>query len=515
MPETDKSTSFTLSYAHNDKEERFTSAAAAGRAFADAEASQHPRVIEATEKGARTVAHTVTIGTDIQKSVPTLDSVRKDLTDLNRDGAAPSRMTQTNMDFWTGYHDRVAEKASPEKQPKDQGSISPSERQTAKPDHDRFDLPLSYHDRFLVTKAKGQQDLYRSYDDARPAIIDKGDQLSTRNADRGTAMDMIELASHRGWQSLKAKGPEEFRREMWIEGTAQGLKVQGYRPTEKDQEEANRRSQMIGERAIERTDRPSLPANAKTPDREDQQAVPRQSYSDGISGKITDIGTAPYRNREGADSVPFVTLTTKAGKEEHIWSVTLPAALEKHDLKVGDRATFFSPGVEPVTYKTKDQKTGEEVERQGHRRIWDAKDIERETQAQRATQGKSVAKATTEETPMADKQREQDTKSDRLEDRIKRYEPGDHAAKGPASVLAHMDARLRAEGVSEKDRETARDHAAKLLSQGMKAGRQIPVQKLANVTKEQETQAHAATAKEVKPAPERQMSDQTKVSRSR
>ncbi|WP_428929668.1 LPD7 domain-containing protein [Marinibacterium sp. SX1] len=515
MPETDKSTSFTLSYAHNHKEERFTSAAAAGRAFADADASQRPRVIEATEKSARTVAHTVTIGRAIQKSVPTLDSVRKDLTDLNRDGAAPSRMTQTNMDFWTGYHERVAEKASPDKASADQGSISPSEKQKAKPDQDRFDLPVNYHDRFLVTKAKGQQDLYRSYDDARPAIIDKGDQLSTRNADRGTAMDMIELASHRGWQSLKAKGPEEFRREMWVEGTAQGLKVQGYRPTEKDQEEANRRSQMIGERAIERTDRASQPANAKTTGRENQQGVPRQSYSDGISGKITDIGTAPYRNREGADPVPFVALTSKAGKEEHIWSVTLPAALEKHDLKVGDRATFFSPRVEPVTYKTKDQKTGEEVERQGLRRLWDAKDIERETQPQRATQGTSAAKATTEETPMADKQREQDTKSDRLEDRIKRYEPGDHAAKGPASVLAHMDARLRAEGVSEKDRETARDHAAKLLSQGMKSGRPIPVQKLANVTKEQEAQVRGATAKETRPVPERQMPDQTKGSRSR
>lgn len=116
---------------------------------------------------------------------------------------------------------------------------------------------------------------------------------------------------------------------------------------------------------------------------------------------------------------------------------------------------------------------------------------------------------------MADKQREQDTKSDRLEDRIKRYEPGDHTAKGPASVLAHMDARLRAEGVSEKDRETARDHAAKLLSQGMKAGRQISVQKLANVTKEQEAQVHGATSKEVRPLPERQKSDQTKGERSR
>ena len=116
---------------------------------------------------------------------------------------------------------------------------------------------------------------------------------------------------------------------------------------------------------------------------------------------------------------------------------------------------------------------------------------------------------------MADKQREQDTKSDRLEDRIKRYEPGDHAAKGPASVLAHMDARLRAEGVSKKDRETARDHAAKLLSQGMKAGRQIPIQKLANVTKEQEAQVHGATTKEARVVPERKILDQTKGSRSR
>lgn len=159
--------------------------------------------------------------------------------------------------------------------------------------------------------------------------------------------------------------------------------------------------------------------------------------------------------------------------------------------------------------------TGEEVERQGHRRLWDAKDIEREAQPQRASQGKSAAKATTEETPMADKQREQDTKSDRLEDRIKRYEPGDHAAKGPASVLAHMDARLRAEGVSKKDRETARDHAAKLLSQGMKAGRQIPIQKLANVTKEQEAQVHGATTKEARVVPERKILDQTKGNRSR
>jgi len=49
----------------------------------------------------------------------------------------------------------------------------------------------------------------------------------------------------------------------------------------------------------------------------------------------------------------------------------------------------------------------------------------------------------------------------------------------------------------------------------MKAGRQIPIQKLANVTKEQEAQVHGATTKEARVVPERKILDLTKGSRSR
>jgi hypothetical protein len=49
----------------------------------------------------------------------------------------------------------------------------------------------------------------------------------------------------------------------------------------------------------------------------------------------------------------------------------------------------------------------------------------------------------------------------------------------------------------------------------MKAGRQFPVQKLANVTKEQEAQGHRATTKEARVVPERKILGQTKGSRSR
>ncbi|MGY9048365.1 hypothetical protein P775_20165 [Puniceibacterium antarcticum] len=546
----DKEARFTLSYAGSDRQERFATAADAGRAFADADTKLRPRVIEKRDDGgARTVASGVTVGEAWQKSVPTLDSVRRDKANVKSDGTPREGMGRSNLDFWTAFHERTAEReATPAKTRKtartsgdpDDGTIEPAKRDDKKTDDERFSLPSSYHDRFLVTKTKNQQELFRSYEDARPSIIDKGDRLSTKHADRATAMDMIELAGHRGWQSLKAKGPEEFRREMWIEGSAQGLRVQGYRPSEKDQEEASRRGQMIGERTIERTDQPrgttqeavTQKARADASHKDSNVVeMPRANFANGVSGKITDIGTAPYRNREGADPVPFVELERKSGKSERLWSVTIADAVEKHDLKVGDRATFHSPGVEPVTYKTKDKKTGEEVERQGHRRLWDAKDIERSgdiakgppeapqkrdepTMIEQASpepqKAKNAAKSSGDATEPSDKQRQQDTNSDRLEDRIKRYEPGDQAGKGPASVLAHMDARLRAEGVPEKDRENARNHAATLLSQSVKSGRDIPVQKLANVTREQEAQVQNTVKVQ-----ERQKDEATKGSRER
>ncbi len=520
MYEKQNEVGFTLSYAGNETVARFATAAEAGRAFADADAGQQPRVIEVVGQGARTLASTVTIGTDVKKSVPTLDSLpevsTKEIGSKSGEGFG-----ETDLDFWTAYHERVAEQKREDvvkspaaevgataREDNGAGTIAPSDATKVRAAADRFSLPASYHDRFLVTKAAHQQDLYRSYEDARPAISDTGDRLSTRNADRGTAMDMIELAAHRGWQNLTARGPEEFRREMWIEGTAQGLKVQGYRPSEKDREEASRRGQMIGERVLERTDggraqRGNVAAGQSRSDGPAKDGnvvrIPRANFAEGITGTITEIGSAPYRNREGADPVPFIELTREGGKAERLWSVTLPDAVEKHDLKVGDQVTLYSPGVEPVTYKTTDKRTGEEVERQGHRRLWDARDIQRAAEVdmgepsvvEAQPQEKSAAEAEGNST-VSDKSREQAMSSERLEDRIKHYEPGDQAVKGSASVLAQMDARMRAGGVSEKDREAARENVAKLLSQGLQAGRSVRVQTLANVSREQERTAQIA-----------------------
>jgi Large polyvalent protein-associated domain 7 len=378
-----------------------------------------------------------------------------------------------------------------------EGSVEPDGPQPAKSRDERFAMPPSFEDRFILTRETDRQDMFRSYDDTRPTISDRGDSLHTRNADRSTAMDMIELAAHRGWSSMKVKGPEDFRREMWIEATAQGITVQGYRPNDKDRAEADRRAEMIGERVIERTDQDRSANGIQNgaggqkgnPENGTSNVVPMIDYQKGIEGKITGFGTAPYRDRDGASSTPYVALELADGRTHKLWGVALPDMIDRHELKVGDRATIYDDGRKAVTAKSLDSKTGEEREIQTFRREWGARDIERE---------KVQESAPVEPVQKRDEAVIEKIQPDRLEDRLKQKDAaGDPELRGAASILARLDAEMRAAGVPEKDRATVRDLAASELARGIRAGRQYDVQRLPNVSIAQQMAAKALSPKDV------------------
>lgn len=378
-----------------------------------------------------------------------------------------------------------------------EGSVEPETPQPARPREERFALPASFEDRFILTREAGRQDMFRSYDDMRPAISDRGDSLHTKNADRSTAMDMIELAAHRGWSSMKVRGPEDFRREMWIEATAQGIRVQGYRPNVNDRAEAGRRANLIGERVIERTDagrsangihsgsgaEPGGKAKAAS------NVVPMIDYQKGIEGRITGIGTAPYRDRDGASSTPYVALELADGRAHKLWGVALPDMIDRNQLKIGDRATIFDNGKKAVTVKSLDPKTGEERDIQTFRREWSARDIVR---------ARAQENAPIEPVQKRDEAVIEASHPDRLEDRLKQKDvAGDPQLRGAASILARLDAEMRAAGVPEKDRLTVRDLAASELAKGIRAGRQYDVQRLPNVSVGQQMAAKSLSAKDV------------------
>lgn len=539
---------FALSDANSDRVEQFATAAAAGRAFADANAELRPHVTERVGTSARTVAQTVVIADKIQKSVPTLDNVRSDPINVDAAGKLKDGMGQTNVEFWTAFHSRVLEKAQEmSKDPKEiqpvkktspapaplpyisptvdrtpEGSTESTPPHPAKTPEDRFSMPASFQERFILTKETDRQELFRSYDDTRPVISDRGESLHTKSADRSTAMDMIELAAHRGWSSMKVKGPEEFRREMWIEGTAQGIRVQGYRPNDKDRAEAERRAEMIGERVIERTD--LEPMAGRIPHQNEQHpsssnVVPMVDYKRGIEGTITDIGTAPYRDREGAANTPYVALDMPDGRSHKLWGVALPDMIERNQIKVGDRATIHDAGRKAITVKERDPVTGEERDKQTFRREWGARDIER-TQARESTQvapvqqrdeavvetaspsGQSkaepVQQPNSRENLESKRQPQQDRDTDRLEERLTQKDAArDPMLRGAASTIARLEAEMLAADVPEKDRAEVRTLASQELAQGLRAGRTYDVQRLANVSKSQVMAAKSLSAKDI------------------
>jgi hypothetical protein len=74
-----------------------------------------------------------------------------------------------------------------------------------------------------------------------PAFRDRGRQLLVARNDPNAIRDMTAIAQHRGWTIVVAKGEAGFRREAWLAGRAVGLEVRGYRPTERDIQELDRR----------------------------------------------------------------------------------------------------------------------------------------------------------------------------------------------------------------------------------------------------------------------------------
>ncbi len=76
---------------------------------------------------------------------------------------------------------------------------------------------------------------------ARAAFRDRGDRLTADRADPNAIRDMAQIAKHRGWTIVTAHGDPAFRREAWLTGRTLGLEVPGYKPTERDLQELERR----------------------------------------------------------------------------------------------------------------------------------------------------------------------------------------------------------------------------------------------------------------------------------
>lgn len=63
---------------------------------------------------------------------------------------------------------------------------------------------------------------------------DKGQSIRAKSSDADDVRAMVELAKSKHWSTIKVTGTAEFKREVWLAASIQGLQVAGYTPTQQD-----------------------------------------------------------------------------------------------------------------------------------------------------------------------------------------------------------------------------------------------------------------------------------------
>jgi Large polyvalent protein-associated domain 7 len=168
------------------------------------------------------------------------------------------------------------------------------------------------------------------------------DRLVTRLAAAEVTRDMVRVAQHRQWEALEVRGSVEFRREAWLEAGARGLKVRGYQPTDLDR-------QALADRqdAWNRAHPQKLEVEGRSASDRDER-VHRLDYDKGVSGRLIEVGRAPYRNRADAETSTYVAIKLNNGRQHQVWGVDLEKATTESGAKPGDRIHVRRDGVDRV-----------------------------------------------------------------------------------------------------------------------------------------------------------------------
>ena len=79
----------------------------------------------------------------------------------------------------------------------------------------------------------------------------------------------------------------------------------------------------------------------------------RFDYDKGISGRLIEVGQAPYRNRNDAEKTAYVAIELDSGHQHQVWGVGLEKATTDSDAKLGDRIQVRRDGIERVKKKSR------------------------------------------------------------------------------------------------------------------------------------------------------------------
>lgn len=268
--------------------------------------------------------------------------------------------------------------------------------------------------RYLQTENK----FYFRDEESKVAFEDKGKRLATEHDDPQVARSMVELAHAKNWQTIKIKGTEEFKREVWLQASLRGMEVQGYQPRDVDHAKLADLRQEQGRTAdLAKNTISRLPERSRGIDRESTQDEPEQSLSkqqkvaiDALKtilrargdsekavemaatiaaerfqtnrvyvGKLIDHGQAPYENEPKNEKSYFMKVQTENG-DKVIWGADLQRAIDAGKAKLGEDVAVAYQGRKPVEVTIKDRDAAGNVTGErtitANRNKWDVSKLE-------------------------------------------------------------------------------------------------------------------------------------------
>ena len=276
-----------------------------------------------------------------------------------------------------------------------------AERDDVEAKDTEFLTPASIRKRFIQAENK----FYFRDEENRLAFEDRGKRLVTEHNDPDVARSMVELAEARGWDAIRVRGSEEFKRTAWLQASVRGMQVEGFKPRAVD---VAKLEELKAERVPDEATRDSAPSvrtqetvsrppraeprreaaadrgavvdehqrSLTEPQRQAVEALKTILRARGDSEKAVDMaadmaadrfqnnrvhvgrvlghGQAPYENDRANASSYFVKLQTANG-EKTVWGVDLRRALDAGKADVGDDVALAYQGRQQVTVKVKER----------------------------------------------------------------------------------------------------------------------------------------------------------------
>lgn len=133
------------------------------------------------------------------------------------------------------------------------------------------DLPSSIQKHYLQV---GEKFFYGKHPD-QLAFRDKGHKLLTKSSGAMVAASLIQIAKARGWTEIKVRGSDDFRRNIWLKASVQGLEVKGYEPKGSDLAVLAKRLQQVDHNELKVKE--AGPDQSADQEKEQKTANPKRS----------------------------------------------------------------------------------------------------------------------------------------------------------------------------------------------------------------------------------------------